>query len=125
MNAKDLRYTVRQLIGIYRQCGNTSTVVQAALNSDAYLVVADQAAKTRIIKQHPELRHRVFSISNLDIEIRGRKAAPLLFDPDAINQLCKDSPMTVTHEEIMKKHDERHWISCIENIKLQYTRNNF
>ncbi len=77
MNAKDLRYTVRQLIGIYRQCGNTSTVVQAALNSDAYLVVADQAAKTRIIKQHPELRHRVFSISNLDIEIRGRKAAPL------------------------------------------------
>ncbi len=33
--------------------------------------------------------------------------------------------MTVTHEEIMKKHDERHWISCIENIKLQYTRNNF
>lgn len=90
MNASDLRYTVKQLIGIFRQCGNTTTLIQAALNSNAYLVVADLEAKKRIVREHPVLKDRVFSIKTLETDMRSRKSAPLLFDPAALLQLCNE-----------------------------------
>lgn len=90
MDIKELRKQVTHEIGKRRMTGNTTALANAAIASGAFLVVANYQQRINVIKRFPELNGRVFSLSRLEVEMRGVKAAPILFDNEVIHQLCSE-----------------------------------